>query len=323
MNKMKSLKGSLALFLAVLINFYFVPLIFAAPLSTISDTMTRLEVSETSDHTIKFTTPSGISSGQTVTLTFPSTSFTMGASLTGVTIADGAGADNAVTSASWSAPTLTITASATSIVAAGNVATIKIPNAQITNPSSDGTYIIEIAGTFGDTGRIAIAIITDDQIPVTAAVNPTISLTVANTILALGVLDSGSISTSSYNNIAIGTNGSGGYSVTVRGQGNGSSPGLYNSGASKLIPSSTTTISAGTEGYGGQCNKVSGDGACNIATSGESVTGLALSPVTFASYGSKPAGTDTFQIRVKAAVSTSTDAGAYADTLTIIGTANF
>jgi hypothetical protein len=308
----------LSLALIFLVNLYFVPLVTAAPLSLLSDTMTRLKISQTSDHTIKLTTPSGITTGQTVTLTFPSTSFTMGGTLTGVTING-----SAVTSATWSAPTLTITASGTSTVAPGGVATIVIPNAQITNPSTEGTYIIEIGGTFGDTGRIAVAIITDDQIPVTAAVNPTISLTVANTILALGILDSGSISTTGYNNITVGTNGSGGYSVTVKGQGNNTNPGLYNSGANKLIPSSTATLAAGTEGYGGQCNKISGDGVCNIATAGENVTGLAISPVTFASYGSKPVGTDTFQIRVKAAVSTATDAGSYADTLTIIGTANF
>lgn len=311
-------KRSLVLMLAVLLNLSLLPMAFASPLTSISGTLTRLQVSQTASHTIRFTTPNGIANGQTVTLTFPSSSFTMGASLTGVTINGGA-----VTSANWSAPTLTITASATSTVSAAGIATIVIPGTQITNPASGGTYIIDIAGTFGNTGRYAVAILTNDQIPVSVTINPTISLTVANTVLALGVLDSASIRTSAFNNITIGTNGSSGYNITVRGQGNGSLPGLFNAGANRLISSTTTTLVAGTEGYGGQCNKVGGDGVCNFATAGESVTGLALSPTTFASFGSKPTGTDTFQIRVKAAISTTTDAGAYSDTLTIIGIANF
>lgn len=321
MKKIKLINKRIStLALMLVLVFGLTPTVLAAPLSSLSNTLTRLKTSETASHTVVFTTPSGISNGQTVTLTFPSSSFTMGASLSGVTINGGA-----VTSASWSAPTLTITASASSTVSAGNVATIVIPNNQITNPSTPDTYLITIGGTFGDTGKIAIAILENEQIPVTASVNPTISLAITNTALALGILDSGTISTSDYNNIVIGTNGSGGYTITVRGYGNGASDGLYNFGANKLIGSSATTLSAGTEGYGGQCNKVSGNGTCaasyNYSTN--QVGELGMAAATFASYNQKPTGSDTFQIRVKAAISTSTEAGSYSDTLTIIGTANF
>jgi hypothetical protein len=169
-----------------------------------------------------------------------------------------------------------------------------------------------------------VVIIADDQIPVTASVNPTITFTVANTTLDLGILDSGAIRTSSYNNITIGTNGSGGYAITVRDDGNGSNPGLNNVAASKLIASADATpLTTNTEGYGGQCNKVSGSGTCSFTGTGENVDGFLLTGQTFASHGSKPSGTDTFQIRVKATVSTATEAGAYTDTLTLVGTANF
>ncbi len=137
-------------------------------------------------------------------------------------------------------------------------------------------------------------------------------------------MSSSSISTSAYNNITIGTNGSGGYTISVRDQGSGTNPGLYNSGAAKLIPSATATpLVTNTEGYGGQCNKVSGSGACVFTGTGENINGFTLGYQTFASYGLKPSGTDTFQIRVKASINTSTDAGAYSDTLTIIAAANF
>ncbi len=318
-------KKLLVYFLAlVLILGSFPGLTFASSLTSISDTLSRLKTGVAANHTIKFTTPTGIANGNTITLTFPASSFTMGASLSGVTIADDAGADNAVTSASWSAPTLTITASSSSVVAAGHTATIKIPTTQITNPAAAGTYVVSIGGTFGDTGKFAVVIVSDDQIPVTAGVDPTISFTVTNTTLDLGTLSSSSVSTTSYNNITVGTNSNGGYTITIKDAGNGSNPGLYNSAGSKLIASGTATLAAGTEGYGGNCNKVSGDGSCTFADGAtNNVTGLTLAGNTFASFGSKPSGTDTFQVRVKAAISTATNAGNYNDTLTLIATGNF
>ena len=307
----------------LLLTAIFIPSTQAASLTSISDTLSRLETGVVSDHTITFTTPTGIASGNTVTLTFPASSFTMGASLTGVTIADNGGTDNAVTSAGYATNVLTITASASSVVVAGHTATIKIPSAQITNPAA-GTYIVSIAGTFGDTGTFAVTILADDQIPVTASIDPTLTLTVANTALALGTLSSSSVATTSENNIVVGTNGAHGYTISVKDVGNGASPGLYSSGAGKLVASSTATLAAGTEGYGANCNKTSGSGACSFADGATgNVTGLTLAAATFASYGSTPSGSDTFRIRVKAAIASSTPAGAYADTLTVIGTANF
>ncbi len=303
----------------------FVPYVHASgTLTSISDTLSRLKISTTANHTITFTTPTGIANGNTVTLTFPSSSFTMGASLTGVTIADNGGADNAVTSASYATNVLTITASASSVVTAGHTATIKIPSAQITNPGIAATYIITIGGTFGDTGSFAAVILSDDQIPVTASVDPTITMTVDNTTLALGTLSSSAIATTSENNIVVGTNGAHGYTIAVKDAGNGASPGLYSSGASKLVASATATLAAGTEGYGANCNKTSGSGSCSFADgSTNNVTGLTLAGGTFASYASTPSGNDTFRIRVKAAIASNTPAGSYADTLTVIGTANF
>ncbi|NTU70067.1 hypothetical protein HGB13_04630, partial [bacterium] len=170
----------------------------------------------------------------------------------------------------------------------------------------------------------ARVVVAEDQIPVTATVDPSITFTVATTTLALGTLSSSSISTSGYNNITIGTNGSGGYTISVRDDGNLTNPGLYNAGASKLISSADATpLGTNVEGYGGQCNKLSGDGTCTFTGTGENIDGFLLAYQTFASLGSKPAGTDTFQIRVKASINSSTDAGSYTDTLTVVAAANF
>lgn len=344
----------IALLLVMAINLLFITPSYAAALTSLSDTMSRLKVSENSDHTIKFTTPTGAGDvGDTITIAFPSDFSTTSVDYTDIDLSYGAstGAETDATLAaaadatSWGAAfggtgsrTLTLThptnasngdiaASDKVIVEIGTVATGGVANAQIDNPTTNATFIIDIAGTFGDTGSIAVAILTEDQIPVTASVNPTITFTVATTTLALGILDSGVIRTTTANNIAVGTNGSGGYTVTIKGAGSGSGDGLYNAPAAKLISSTAATLSTGAEGYGAQCQTSgSPSGSCAAGYNywaTEQVGEVGLSYATFASYGAKPAATDTFQIRVKASIATTTDAGAYADTITVIGTANF
>lgn len=323
MKKNKFLKLISTSLLFLLLGLFYVPITYAAPVTALSDTLSRVKAATTANHTIVFTTPSGIHSGDTVTLTFPATSFTMGASLTGVTIGG-----NAVTSATFATNTLTITASATSIVSPGAVATIVIGSDQITNPAI-GTYILSLGGTFGDTGSLALAIITEDQIPVTASIDPTFTFTVSTSTLALGVLTSGSVATAGPNTITIASNSSRGYTVTIRDVGDTSLPGLYNAVSAKRIPSATAAVSAGTENYGGTCD-VSGSpvGTCSYPTNASNTVNAfgVATPTTFASLapGSKPAsGGDSYSLRVRAAVATTTDAGTYNDTLTVIGTMNF
>lgn len=330
----KNLCKVLAIGLALALNLLYFP-VHAASLTVISDTMSRLKVSETSDHTVKFTTPSGIQNGDTITLTFPAASFTMGASLTGVTIADGAGADNAVTSAAWSAPTLTITASSSSVVAGGNVATIKIPNAQITNPSSANTYIISIAGTFADTGSIAVVIVTDDQVVLTASVDPSITFSLSANTSSFGTLAPGVVDTAGTTvTLTVGTNGNGGYLITVRDAGNGANPGLYNSVGSAIIGSAdasynaTGNLDSVPEGYGLQAACTAG---CTTVTHVASdfrqatniVGGVTRTNKNLVTYASPTSTDHTITNTYKAKASASTKAGSYTDTLTYIATATF
>jgi len=339
----------LAVFLILIINLFYLP-VQAASLTNLSDTMTRLKVSTASDHTIKFTTPTGVeSSTDTITITMP-TGFTIGSvDYTDIDLSHGAStgyetdetlaaaAGSGVWGAVFSSQILTLTAptnAAAGEITANDKVVVEIGlnasggNAQITNNSSAATYIIAVGGTFGDTGNIAVVIVTDEQIPVTATVNPSITFTVANTAFALGDLSPSGISTSNLNNISVGTNATGGYSITVQdvgGTGTGNS-GLYSSGVSNLIASTTTTLVAGAEGYGGQCAVTAGSGSCDfsLTSAGEAVTGFSDSSWSaFAHYSSKPSSTDTYQIRVKAAISTSTTAGYYQDTLTLVATGNF
>lgn len=295
----------------------------AASLTAISDTMSRLKVSTASNHTIKFTTPTGIVNTNTITLTFPSSSFTMGASLTGVTIADGAGADNAVTSAAYSTNVLTITASASSIVAAGHVATIKIPTTQITNPSTAATYIVTIGGTFGDSGKLAIAVVADDQVQMTATVNPSITFYLSANSSAFGELSTGSIISSSDITLTVGTNAQSGYSISVLDTGSGTNPGLYNTNASSLIGSADGALSAGTEGYGIQAASGNATIESRFSQGGDTVGGLGILAAPLASYATGMNANHTVTITHKAAISSWTKAGAYVDTITYLATGNF
>lgn len=349
---------AVSLIVSVLGSFLYFKATQAASLTALSDTMSRVKTGELSDHDIKFRTPGGMSSS-TITIDLGTSggfakesgldytdidlqygssqaqvNGSCSSSCTKATLAGSSGDStwgatmDGSSDLTLSYPSSNGTAIATNdyvrVLIGTNATTGTTGDKQMTNPSTGTkTFTVNVAGTT-DTGKIADVIITNDQIPVTATVNPTLSFTVANTTLALGVLASNSIATTGYNNITIGTNGTGGYTISVKDIGNNSSPGLYNSTASKLIASADASpLTTDSEGYGGQCNKVGGSGSCTFTGTSDNVNGFTLTGGTFASYGSKPSGTDTFQIRVKATIATSTEPGSYADTLTLIATGNF
>ena len=328
--------------LILLLPFFGASSAFAGSLSNLSDTMTRVQISASSSHTIKFTTPTGATtSGKTIVLTFPTTfnftskaiasvSFTHG-STTGLetteTLASAPGASiwGAVFSGTNNSVfTLTSPTTGAALVANDKVI-LTYNNTNSVNPGSTGNNLISINGSFGDTGQIAVYIITADQIPVIAVVDPSVTFTVNTTALTFG----GSLNTAAVNtstgtsNMTIGTNGTNGYSVSINDIGNGTTAGLWSLNANYLIATASGTLAGGTEGYGGACNKVSGSGSCVFATAANAVTGFSLTPATFASFGSKPTGIDTYSVIVRAAISPSTTAGNYNDTLTLVGTGNF
>jgi hypothetical protein len=169
----------------------------AASVTSLSDVMSRLKASTASNHEIKFVTPTGVASGQTIILTFS-------AGFTGVTnivhgdvdFAEGDSGNCSTANfaektlaaspsgTTWgadgdSSTTVTIT-SGTGTVTAGRCVRIKIgTNAtsqttgsnQITNGSTGSNDTVAVSGSFGDTGTLAVDIITDDQVTVTATVD--------------------------------------------------------------------------------------------------------------------------------------------------------
>lgn len=139
---------------------------------------------------------------------------------------------------------------------------------------------------------------------------------------AFGTLALGSINTSSPNaSTTVSCTYAAGCTLNVSDAGNGSSPGLATTSPAYLIPSNTTTLSAGTEGYGIQAaTTATGSGATlglnsTYNKSGNDVGGLSLSTTVLASS------TATFTNREvvvthRAAISNLTNAANYADTIT-------
>ena len=68
--KQLNLKKFLSISLLVLLNFLFVPTTSAAAVTGLSDTLSRLKAGQAANHTIVFTTPTGIVATNTITLTF-------------------------------------------------------------------------------------------------------------------------------------------------------------------------------------------------------------------------------------------------------------
>jgi hypothetical protein len=114
-----------------------------------------------------------------------------------------------------------------------------------------------------------------------------------------------------------------GCSLFVKDAGSGSNPGLWNSTSSVLIPSpnaafsATSTLAAGTDGYGIQATTTASGLtlAARYNQSGNTVGGLSLTDLTLASSTADIA-SSTVNITHKAAVSASTLSGTYNDTIT-------
>jgi hypothetical protein len=157
----------------------------AVNITDVSDTLTDSAPSAVSDHTIKFTTPSGVANGATTTITFQSdydlsaidyTDIDM-STTSGYTIAgDCSGSEQVAATVSGQVLQLvfcpgdggSLPTYATTTILIGHNATGGTANAQISNPSTEGSYRIDIA-TPSDSGTTRVAII--NGVAVTASVD--------------------------------------------------------------------------------------------------------------------------------------------------------
>lgn len=182
-----------------------------------------------------------------------------------------------------------------------------------------------------DTADYATASIADDQIVVSATVPPTFSFALSGNTDDLGVLSTGSVSTSSPARTAtVNTNAKNGWLVWAK----SANTGLFSATNSKTIaaesPLGNGTLSAGTEGYNTGVTSSVGGGTGTVTVAAPYVgtalgqgAGLDTTLRTIASSD----GTNSnavLTIKNNAAIGTLTPAGNdYTDTITIVGAGLF
>lgn len=256
----------------------------AANVSTYSDTLSDSAPGVVSDHTITFTTPTGVANGETITLDFSDGPFVVGSvDFTDIDVATSSGefslaADctgTEMASAAFSGTTLTITMCAGDggLVAASGTTTIEIgTNAtnqttgdqQLTNPAA-GSYQIPLTAGASDTGETRVAIV--ENVTVTATVDTIFTFTVTGvanntlvnsgdttggpttaTTIPFGELEADTASTAAQN-LEVSTNASNGFVVTVAADqqltsGNGADIDGYADGAYDTVPAGWTSPGA-------------------------------------------------------------------------------
>lgn len=336
----------------IVINFGFITPkeAIAASLTVMSDTVSNLTASTAANHTILFTTPTGVASGATMILTFDnSTSIDALLDYTDIDLKDDAvditlaaaptGATVGVVRTS--ATVLTFT-NGTTVIAAGSVITVRIGTNAVTGTTGDkqitngvaGTTTLRITGTFGDTGLISMAIITNGVVSVSAEVLASISFSVSDNTIFFGNLrtagacfaqasDPGYVTCPTTAeaeafNMTAGTNAPTGYTVSVQGD-------TLKSGGNSItaLASNTASIPA-SEQFGIRMTATGGSGTVTApyAAAGYAFTGTPTVPAQVASH-TAPTDTTTYSVRYLANISALTEAGAYTTAHTYVATGNF
>lgn len=189
----------------------------AANLTYVKDTLSDSAPGSLSDHEIQFLSPTGVSAGQTITVTFPN-GFNIGTSsvnfadidlVVGVTDQTLAATPAAgVWGVSTSSQTLIFTSS-DSTVAPNATVTIKIgenatggaANDQITNPTATTSYEFTVTAGTADSGQYRVAII--NNVLVTANVDTTLTFTVSGTAQGTTVNGSGTTTSTTTTSTAL------------------------------------------------------------------------------------------------------------------------
>lgn len=176
---------------------------------------------------------------------------------------------------------------------------------------------------------------TTSAVTVSASITAVISCATNVNSTAFGTLTDASVVTASSNASSTMScvNSATGCALYVKDAGNGTNGGLATSSPAYLIPSpnaafnATSTLAAGTEGYGvNATTTATGSGAtltiaARYLQTGNTVGGFVLTNQTLASTNATSSNREAV-VTHKAAISASTQAGSYVDTITYECTAN-
>ena len=322
----------------------------AGSITAFSDTVTTLNANAAANHTIQFTTPTGIASGQTVILTFDNSTL-IDAALTYADVDFRYGSTDVTLAATPSGATMGVARTSgtiltftngTTAISGGTVIIIKVGTnttiggvgtKQITNGPA-GSTILRISGTFTDYGSLAMAIVANSVVAVTAEVLSTLSFAVSSNALYFGNLSTTNncfarntvvgyvtcpVTTEAEAfNITAATNATTGYTISVQGD-------TLTSGVNTITPlASNTTPTFGTEQFGLRATATGGSGSVSVpyAATGFAYTGTVSTPATLAT-SNVPSLTTTYSVRYLANIASITEAGSYATNHTYVATGNF
>jgi hypothetical protein len=166
----------------------------AANLTSISDTLSDSSPTIGANHTLVFTVPNGVYTGQTIVINFPA-GFAVGAfdfndvdvnvGASNITLAASPSGTTWGVSTTSSSITLTTSSSSGATVASSSVVTVKlgtntafqsVGTHKVANPSSYGSYELTVNGTMVDNGQTRVAIV--QNVLVTANVDTSFTFTV-------------------------------------------------------------------------------------------------------------------------------------------------
>lgn len=326
--------------------------VMAASMTSMSDNMSRLKASTASNHEIKFVTPTGVTAGGTITLTFSAdftgvssiafgdvdfaTAATCGGSFSDVTLA---GSPSGATWGVGSAGQVVTLTSGTGTVTATNCVRIKIgTNAtvgttgtnQISNGAIDDDDTVALATSTGDTGTISVDIITDDQVVITATVDPSITFSISDNTIGYGSLSagddrfatgdtSGNSSATVAHTLAAGTNATSGYIMYVMGAT------LTSGGNTITAPAGPSATTVGSEQFGLNLSASGGSGTVDsqYGTSSQYGWGATVSTQDNVASATGATASTTYSATYVGNIAAETEAGAYSTTLTYTATATY
>ena len=324
--------------------------VHAAAMTSIKDTMTRLKAATLSDHTIAFTTVTTIPASGTIVVDFP-TGFSIDAALNytdmdlklatvdkTLAAAPGTGAGTAWGAVRTDADTITLTNNDTDTFTAGAVEIQVGLNAtygvggdkQTTNPGAGNNLVMTITTSAGDSGSLAVSIITNDQVTVSATVDPIFTFTISSTSCALGTLSVSNVQTCNVT-LTTTTNAVNGYTTTVVGTHAGAE--LFHSDATNNIDNATgVEVNAGVEEFGigtsdtgvdivteSDCAGADGGAAADaetIDTNGDNVAASVASNTV-------PVSAEATTACFAASIAATTVSGSYSALVTFISTGTF
>ncbi len=319
--------------------------VFAATATAMKDVMDRNKVGVVAvGHSVTMTLPTGTFNG-TLVLTY--TNFTAFAGTPTGTCASGTLGSG---TASSNAATITLTGC--------TAGALTLTSFTGTNPASPGSNLVTLSGSAGLTGSFAVTTVTDDQIAVTASIDPSITFNVGAQAaatacdgtfagnggsVALGTLTTGAVASSDASSVQhictrVTTNAGSGMAVSVKSL-NAALQSVAVSG--DKINSATATLVAGTSGYGLCAGSAGGDSGRDATTPAGAVpTDIAPFSSTCTSTvhnvgalttsaqnvwnTSSAVANGFYRLYVKAAISGTVPAHTdYADTLTFVATGTF